>query len=200
MLAELRHLDPEAKLYSYLDDTYFVVDKRFAGQALRALETALCPLGLTLNQGKTVVWSPAGPEGLPAELLPYYAPALPLLGRHLTAGGDTDEAPMVRGRETTGGLAAATSRLSSLWAKLETLQKAGLAKQAVAALLRSYAGAASQYTLQLEHASNADTHLYDTALVHFWEELAGRTFDEHAKTRLGLPGQLGGCGAQFAAT
>ena len=88
-LAELLLLDPEAKPYSYLDDTYFVVDKRFVGQALRAPETARDPLGLTLNPGKTVVWSPAGPEGLPAELLPYYTPALPLLGKHLTEGGDT---------------------------------------------------------------------------------------------------------------
>lgn len=114
-LAELLLHDPQAKLYSYLDDTYFVVDKCCVGQALKAMETAHGPLGLTLNPDKTVVWSPAGPEGLPAELLRYYAPALPLLGKHLTVGGDMDEAPVALGGEVTGGLAAATSRLSSLW-------------------------------------------------------------------------------------
>ena len=93
-LAKVRQLDPDTKLYSYLDDTYVVADKRFAATALRELEQALAPLGLVLNPSKTQVWSPTGAQNLPSELLRFWCPALPVLGRHLRTQGDQTDAPV----------------------------------------------------------------------------------------------------------
>ena len=199
-LNQVLQVDPQAKVYSFLDDTYLVVDKRFASLALQWLGEAVVPLGLTLNNRKTVVWSPTGTEGLPLELLVNYQPSLPVLGKHLSSQGDTVEAPVNFGANAASSLSEATARLSTLWNKLAPLLQAGLSRQAAGALLRTYAGAASQYSLQLEAASEADADTYDAALVHCWEQLADRSLTEEAKTRLGLPARLGGCGVQFAAT
>eukprot|EP00959_Pyramimonas_sp_CCMP1952_P280279 5859006-Pyramimonas_sp.AAC.1 len=50
---ELQRLDPAARLYSYLDDTYLVVEAGLSPATLTALETALEPYGLELNHAKT---------------------------------------------------------------------------------------------------------------------------------------------------
>ena len=52
-LQQLLLIDPHAKLFSYLDDTYLVVAKEVAARTLAALEQAFQPLGLTLNPTKT---------------------------------------------------------------------------------------------------------------------------------------------------
>ena len=50
------------------------------------------------------------------------------------------------------------------------------------------------------HSAPADADLYDKALSYCWQQLAECSFTGEAKARLGLPGWLGGCGAQFAST
>ena len=76
----------------------------------------------------------------------------------------------------------------------------GLSKQAAAALLRAYAGPASQYPLQLERASDEEVGQYDAALARCWEDLAERPLGDPARLRLGLPTALGGCGVLLAST
>ena len=156
--------DPDAKLYCYLDDTHLVVDRAYASLAMAGLQQALAPFGLQLNPAKTVFWSPSGPQGLPLELLAHYSPTLPVLGKHLRGRGDQQEAPQHLGVNASTSLAGATARLSSMWTDLEGLMEGGLPRQAAAALLRTYAGAASQYSLQLEAASDSDVDLCDLRL------------------------------------
>ncbi len=56
-LTRLQTLGPQARLYSYLGDTYLVVEPSLAALALAGLADALRPLGLELNHDKTCVWS-----------------------------------------------------------------------------------------------------------------------------------------------
>ena len=198
-LEDLCRLDPEAKIYSFLDDTYLVTTKGLLALALQGLREALSPLGLALNPTKTNVWSPSGPGGLPAEFLPHYTQTLGVLGAKLRSAGDRDEAPLLLG-VGFAGLPTATGRLDKLWQQLWKLHKAGLPKQALAALLKTYAGGASQYPLQLQHATETEVKDYDDALLNSWESLAGRSLTPEAKTRLSLPTKSGGCGVQLAAT
>lgn len=134
-LVQLLVLDPKAKLYSYLDDTYLVVAKEFAVLALSCLQEALRPLGLELNPKKTFVWSPNGREALPQELRSHFVKTLPVLGARLLSPGDREETPLQLGGDGAG-LGAGTRRLEKVWQQLWKLQKAGLAKQVAAALLK----------------------------------------------------------------
>lgn len=196
-LTTLRGHDALAKLYSYLDDTYLVVCSAHAHQALQGLQDALATLGLSLNHTKTQAWSPAGATALPLALQRYYTPTLPVLGKHLRTSGDTNSSPVNLG-QPGAGLQQTTQRLGELWVKLQQLQKAGLKKQAAGALLRTYAGAASQHALRTGLAGEQECRDYDELLSGCWAELAGRSFDDTAKTLLGLPTKLGGVGVQYA--
>ena len=98
------------------------------------------------------------------------------------------------------GLTEVTRRLKHVWDALSRLRKAGLKRQATAALLRSYAGAASQYALQLQIPTESQVQAYDNTLTTCWQTLADRPFDNSHKERLGLPLRYAGCGAQFAET
>ena len=198
-LAHLKTLDSNARLLSFLDDTYIMIKKPLALLALTGLQQAVAPLGLALNPRKTLVFSPNGQQELPAELLCHWVTSLPVLGAHLRAPGDNQDAPLQLGGDSDG-LEQATTRLGKLWKELQRLHKAGLTQQATASLLRSYAGAASQYPLQLEQATNNSVQQYDDTLLACWQELADRPLTEEARARLGLPTRLGGCGVQFAAT
>ena len=199
-LQQLLQLDPNAKLFSYLDDTYLVIAKEVAARTLAALEQAFEPLGLKLNPTKTKLWSPSGRDGLPPQLYPHYTDALPVLGGELTTSEGHRDGALVHLGGHANGLEEVTERLREVWTALTKLSKAGLTRQAVAALLRNYAGPASQFVLQLEQPSDAQVLAYDNLLTSIWETLADRSFSDAAKQRLGLSTKLGGCGAQFAET
>ena len=196
-LLELQGIDPLSRLYAYLDDIYLVVDAWLAPHALTRLREVLAPLGLELNPRKNLVWCPAGNGTLPVELAPYSVTALPVLGSHLRQHGDHDDDPHLLGQPSSA-LGVAAAKLNKLWSTLERLQKAGLKKQAAAALLRSYAGSASQHALRLKLATQEEAELYDQQLMACWKALAGRDLDSTNLAVLGLPARLGGVGAQFA--
>ena len=199
-LRQLQQIDPAARLYSYLDDTYLVVDSSVAVLALTGLSAALEPLGLTLKHTKTAVWSPAGREAVLPELRSHWVDSLAVLGAYLKSPGDSEDAPHQLGQTAGSGLPEATQRLEKLWQKLKPLLAAGLKRQAAAALLRTYAGAASQHALQLALATATEADDYDGKLRSTWEELAGRTPDGDALLRLELSPTLGGVGVQWAST
>ena len=159
-LAKAHRLDPLAKLYSYLDDTYLVVDKALAAQALGALSQTLATLGLNLNPRKSLVWCPAGTTTLPGELAAHAVAALPVLGSYLRCPGDGGETPHNLG-QSNASLDEATQRLATLHNTLCGLMRAGLKKQAAAALLRSYVGSASQHALRLTLATVDQAQRYD---------------------------------------
>ena len=199
-MQQLRMVDPMAKVYSYLDDTYLVVAKEHAALALAGLEEAFGRIGLQLNPAKTKVWSPAGRAAIQASLIRHYTDTLPVLGAGLGNNSANVEEPLLRlGGEPTG-LTQVTQRLKGVWQTLSRLQAAGLTRQAVAALLKNYAGAASQYTLQLETPRQNEVEEYDNLLTECWQTLADRTLTQESKERLGLPQKMGGCGVQYAST
>ena len=193
-IQQLRQADPHVKLYSYLDDTYVVVAKEHAALALAGLQQCLGTLGLQLHAAKTKVWSAAGREALLPELLPYYTPALPVLGAVMKASDDNEEGSVLHLGGEPSGLDEVTKRLKSVWEALIGLQKACLSRQATASLLRSYAGAASQYALQLQLPIQESVQEYDGTLIKCWQELADRLLDNNSHER------HGGCGAQYAST
>lgn len=156
----------------------------------------MATLGLELNPRKTLVWSPQGVQAVPAEVRAHAVPVLPALGSHLCCRGDTQEAPHQLGG--TGQLADATERLVSLWQQLQRLQKAGLQRQATAALLRTYAGSASQHALRLTLTPEQLAKTYDEQLAKCWNDLAERPLEGKSLTLLGPPARLGGAGVQFA--
>ena len=197
LLQQLQQTDPLARLYSYLDDSYVVVEARLASQVLLRLKDALRPLGLGLNPTKTFVWSPAGAATLPADVTAHAITELPVLGSYLRSYGDVADTPHQLG-QASSSLPQATDRLKSLWDTLARLQAAGLKKQAVASLLRSYAGPASQHALRLSLATVAEAQAYDEQLLACWSRLAERNLDETSRELLSLPVRLGGVGAQFA--
>ena len=167
--------------------------------SLEALQRTLQPLGLTLHPGKLAAWSPGGTGNLPVELTAASVDTLPVLGAYLKCQGDTEESPHAIG-STQGSLKSATERLKHLWAILGGLTTSGLSRQAAAALLRAYAGPASQHSLGLAYASAAEAAEYDNVLQKCWEELLDRPLCPDAIARLGLPARLGGVGAQLAST
>ena len=198
-LEELRRIDPQAKMYSYLDDTYLVLAPATASLALTGLNQALAPIGLALNARKTAVWSPAGAAAIPQELQSSFISELPVLGSYLKSAGETGESPFNLGGAGCG-LDVVAERLQKLWLCLKGLGQAGLQRQAVGALLRSYAGPASQHALRLSYATAEDAERYDRTLAQCWAELAERPLDEIAVCMLGLPVRMGGCGVQYAGT
>ena len=123
-----------------------------------------------------------------------------MLGKHLRAPGDTADSPVSLGAAAGSSLNGVGQRLTKVWKNLHTLQQAGLPKQATGALLRTYAGAASQNALRLELAGDVETEAYDGQIRHCWAELLGRDIDGSSKELLGLPGRLGGIGVQYAST
>ena len=139
--------------------------------------------------------APAGAAALPPALRPHFVDVLPVLGQHMRAAGDTDDSSVNLG-QPAGGLQQTTARLAKVWAALQRLHKAGLKKQAVAALLRTYAGAASQHTPRTGLAQDQECQAYDDFSKGCWAEVASRNLDDTAETLLGLPAQLGGVGAQ----
>ena len=167
---------------------------------MAGLQQCLGTLGLQLNAAKTKVWSAAGREALLPVLLPYYTPALPVLGAVMKASDDNEEGSVLHLGGEPSGLDEVTKRLKSVWQTLTRLQKAGLSRQATASLLRSYAGAASQYALQLQLPTQESVQEYDGTLLKCWQELADRSLDNNSQERLGLPLRYGGCGAQYAST
>ena len=127
-------------------------------------------------------------------------PSLPVLGKHLRPPGDADSSAPAALGDPANSLTEAGRKLQRLWEELKKLQKAGLQKQAAAALLRAYAGPASQHSLRMEHATDAATQQYDDLLTSCWRDLLERDLDDAAVELLGLPARFGGLGAQLAGT
>ena len=173
---------------------------QLAGTALCGLDRALQIVGLRLNNAKTMIWSPSGRAAIPHELADKVVGELPVLGSHLRQPGDMDESPAILGASAPAALPQATARLNTLWQGLRQLKDAGLKRQAVAALLRSYAGPASQHALQIDVVSDIDIERYDLSLRAAWEELLERPLPASKCDKLGLPSKLGGAGVQWAAT
>lgn len=225
-LARLRELmrqrDSKATVVAFLDDTYLVQPVRDLEATWRDANDTWRSAGLPLNAAKCKTWLPAGPGPPPprpapapsssAEAgagpeaavhaaypgLPPTVPTLPLLGGHLRVAGDAEDAPSHLGAQAGCDLDQATARLDNLWAQLRALLVAGLPKHVAGALLRSYAGAASQFVLRLSPTTPAATARYDATLKQIWDHLIERPMSAPEWRRACLPCKLGGLGLQSA--
>jgi len=128
-MQHLRGLDPLAKMYSYLDDTYIVVSKEYASLALAGLDQAVGAIGLQLNPPKTKVRPAAGRQAVQQALHSHFTPALPVVGAAMaTRSEESDDALLHLGGEPDG-LREVTKRLKDVWQTLARLQTAGLGRQ-----------------------------------------------------------------------
>eukprot|EP00969_Alexandrium_andersonii_P156671 6926404-Alexandrium_andersonii.AAC.1 len=75
-------------------------------------------------------------------------------------------------------MAAATDRLVKTFDAIKELRLVGLSKHWAGALLKQYAGAASQYVLRLDAATVEEAQRCDAALRQAWSELVGRPIHE----------------------
>ena len=119
-----------------------------------------------------------------------------VLKRFLEAPGDSEHQglPLSGERQT---LVKEGNRVRKLTDDLSKLVKAGLDKQTSTAMLRAYAGPASQYTLRSCEICFADAAEYDVALASCWPDLLGRAVSTE-EPRQWLPLRMGGMGASSA--
>ena len=195
VLAYALSLDPKASLYFYLDDGYIICKADAADRILAYLKQVFSNFGLELNETKLQVWT-AQPSQLPETLRAFYNPKMTVLKRQLQAPGDIDHhgAPVAAAQHT---LDEEINRLQTLTAQLQRLVKAGLDLQTALAMLRAYAGPASQYTLRFNEVTPESAAAYDVALASAWSKLLGREVSSD-NARLWLPLRMGGCGAASA--
>ena len=123
---ELRALDPDVGILSYLDDIYIVISPAAAGTALASVERTFSPLGLSLNAGKCKWWcvqADVVPVGLPASVA--RAGRLPVLGAALpfVAASEIDQLDLLDG---SGPLQKARTAFQDYWQNLCKLRCEGL--------------------------------------------------------------------------
>eukprot|EP00975_Prorocentrum_lima_P052438 10991804-Prorocentrum_lima.AAC.1 len=95
-------------------------------------------------------------------------------------------------------MADASERLKKTFEAIQELKMAGLSKHWAGALLKQYAGAASQYVLRLGAATVEEAQMYDKVLRQSWEQLLGRSIHELSWKCMCLPQRMGGFGVQSA--
>jgi len=158
-----RSLDPTAAFYMYLDDCYFVASALIIQQIVEFAAISFREIGLEIKLGKTQSWC-HHKEALPVNLQQYYTDDFRVLKRALKTPGDLEHqgAPVL---EASGDLGREVERLSSLTYRLCDLVRAGLDLQTAVALLRSYAGPASQYTLRTCVVSEPSARAYHETLA-----------------------------------
>ena len=190
-----RGLDPESGLYFYLDDGYLIVRADAVESVLQRLKQEFGELGVKIKESKLQAWR-RDLERLPASLRPYYTADFKVLKRFLATPGEYEHQglPLQTTQQT---LDQETNRIQHLTAALLNLVAAGLDLQTATAMLRAYAGPASQYTLRSCEVSPQSARAYDLAVAGCWSQIIGRTVSAE-EPRLWLPLRMGGCGASSA--
>ena len=203
ILREAQRIDPDSHFYMYLDDGYLVIKPHLIEQIMGMLVDAFAVAGVTLNWTKFKIWA-EDPSALSERLRGYYVADFRVLKRHLAQPGDlahqglpiftaeSGEQPVAR-----QNLCTEIARLRSLTDRLQQLVSNGLDLQTALAMLRVYAGPASQHTLRSCWVSLESAKDYDTTLAACWSQLLARQISPE-EPRLWLPTRMGGCGAASA--
>ena len=128
--------------------------------------------GLTLNVGKTKVWTHSGdtPLGPWAE---KRVDTLRCLGADLNDDGVTWAEPYV-GSTGLAELDAAAAKLTGYAARLAELRAHGLSVQLAQALLRYAAVGGPQHVLMCKRVAPESAAIYDARIRALWEEQIGR--------------------------
>ena len=204
LAAAVRRQDPHARVISYLDDIYIVVDPQHAAAAFDRARQLFEPLGLELNRSKCTAWSAMGPLNVPEALADLRVPTFKCLGsamHFVVAAADyAEDADRVHVSPdaVTGALAPALAALAHFTQALHKLRANGLSLQHAFCLHRVYTDGAVTHLLRSGVATGPECAQWDAAVLQFWERELGRTFAPDQRMQFFLPLKLGGCGFQSA--
>jgi hypothetical protein len=190
-LRSIQARDPRAVLFQYADDTQFHVAPDHIQGAYEAVSAEWAIAGLSLNRGKTKVWTPSADTQLPADWQPRRVASLKCLGADFVSDGITATPPRHQAEPTE--VQAASDSLVRFAGRLVQLQASGLPRQLSQALLRYASVGGPQHILMCRPVSGGEAASYDAALRTAWERvidipLAGAHTWERAK----LPLKAGG--------
>jgi len=163
VLACAKGLDPNAGIFFYLDDGYLVASAAVIEAVLLHLRAVFAEVGVELDEKKCQAWA-SDASALPESLRPFYVPEMKILGRVLSIPGDGEHQGLPT-RPSAQTLDREIERLQALNNDLLDLVKHGLDLQTATALLRAYAGPASQYTLSTSELSSEEATKYDAAIA-----------------------------------
>ena len=198
----IRSVDPQARVYAYLDDIFVVVDSRFVAETISGTKEALQGVGLELNLAKSKLWVPEPAAPVPAPAAVQMVRELRCLGNTMhfaRATLDEDDqhrlgAPVACGSRFDASLES----LDNFLRRIRDLHGKGLRLQTVFTLLRTFVGGANNHLLRGCLADEAWCGEYDHRVVVFLEELLGATLTPQQQQQIWLPGRDGGLGLHSA--
>jgi len=184
--AAVRHLDPTAQVFAYLDDVVVVCAPEAAQAATDAVADKLGLCGLKLNPGKTQVWSKAPPAApLPAPLERQRVPELVLLGASV-AWLDREERELDSPVHATSDGAKALSNVRGLVQRLRVLREAGLSPKAIFLILQTYGLSSLNHLQRANYESGRWVDDFDRVLFEGLEDLLGDALSEGQRSLAGL--------------
>ncbi len=187
-------------MYAYLDDVFIVVDAGHAQAAVAIAEEVLRSVGLSLELGKTRVWTPDPSTTLPPEVEARRVPELTCLGNTLPfVESSRDLAHEADGaaRVPIGSAAAPEPvrvALDSFARRLRSLRGRGLRAQSAWVLFRTYVNGANNHVLRSCWTGEEWCQQYDDAVVGFVEALLGTRLADAQQSQLWLSLKRGGLG------
>ena len=189
-LQTMRAADPQAQLLLFADDTQLQIDAGSLTLAHEAVSAEWAKAGLTLNAGKTKVFTttPDAPLG-PWE--PNRVATLKCLGAHLVDDGIAWEHPS-QGDQDGDDLIRAAAKVEAFAARLCELQVVGLSVQLSQALLRYATVGGPQHILMCKAATQEQMRWYDAAVRGAWQRVLGLDMTDDNWERATLPLKLGG--------
>jgi len=184
--AAIRHLDPTAQVFAYLDDVVVVCVPEVAQAAAEAVADKLGLCGLKLNQGKTQVWSKGPPAApLPAPMESLRVPELKLLGASV-AWLDREDRELDSPVHATSDGAKALSNARGLVQRLRVLREAGLSPKAVFLILQTYGLSSLNHLQRANYESGRWVDDFDQVLFEGLEDLLGDALTEGQRSLAGL--------------
>ena len=190
---QLRALDASARVFAYLDDIVVVVNPAHAEAAHTIVQEAMTAHGLTVNAGKTKVWSLDVTLQLPPSLVPREVSELRLLGadvRFLDRQEDRDElgAPIHGSVNGTAVVEAARG----LTRRLEELRGAGLRTKTAYTVLHTYAQSCCNHFQRANYEVGSWVDDLESVLHQGLAVLVGEDLDQCRRDLAGLRLKEGG--------
>ena len=182
--------DATASFFQYADDTQVHIDPEHLGHAHQCISREWERAGLSLNIGKTKVWTQSSETPL-GEWAGRKVDALRCLGADLNDDGVTWAEPII-GSTGLAELDAVATKLTGYAARLAELRTYGLSVQLSQALLRYAAVGGPQHILMCKRVAPESAAVYDARIRALWEDLMAGTLPDDIWGRASLPKQYGG--------
>ncbi len=198
--AALRALDPDAYVFSYLDDIHVVVDPQHVKEVFALVEEHFTPLGLSLNASKSEAWRPEASGFIPLPPGVQRVAAMTVMGAASIWVPD-DQARVPLGWAQLEQLAASHQHLVVFSTRLIELHRAGLSLHSALLLHRMWAGGTLTHHMRANVVSEEFAAKWDRTVGDFWEVVLERVgeLDENSRAQIRLAGPLGGGGVPSVA-